>query len=159
MISGAKRDRSTAETGARLSGNISYFSSHRAVSFLDFPGPCNHIPWRFFSPIHRIIGLQWHNGPDRQRKLGRDCLQISVMSARSMPLDFEIFLISVIIYQGGLFHPIHRIIGRRRKRALSTAETGTPQSGNISYVASPHFVSFRVLPGQCRHLPGRCFFA
>ena len=40
------------------------------------------------------------NGPDRQRKLERGCLEISVTSAHSAPSVFGIFLVSVSIYQG-----------------------------------------------------------
>ena len=39
--------------------------------------------------------------PDRLRKLGRDCLELSVMSVRSRLLDFGAFLIRVSIYHGG----------------------------------------------------------
>ena len=42
-----KRSRSTAATGARLSGNISYVWSPRAISFRGFPDPCKHVARRF----------------------------------------------------------------------------------------------------------------
>ena len=40
-------------------------------------------------------------GSDRQRKLERDCLEISVTYCRSAPLGFVLFLIRVSIDQGG----------------------------------------------------------
>ena len=43
--------------------------------------------------------------PDRQRKLERDCLEISVMYCRRAPLGFRMCLIRVIIYQGGSVSP------------------------------------------------------
>ena len=45
------------------------------------------------------------NGPDRKRKLERDCLEISATSSCSMPLVPGDCLISVSIYQGGSVSP------------------------------------------------------
>ena len=45
------------------------------------------------------------NGPDRQRELALDCLEISVISRRPMPLVFGIPLRRVSISQGGSVAP------------------------------------------------------
>ena len=42
-----KLGRSTADTGARLSGNISYVWSFHVISFRGCPDPCRHLPGRF----------------------------------------------------------------------------------------------------------------
>ena len=45
-MSEEKRARSTAETGTRLSGNISYATSPRSIMFRDFHEQRNHLPGR-----------------------------------------------------------------------------------------------------------------
>ena len=52
-------------------------------------------------PMLRIIGIKRKNGPDRHRKLERDCLEISVISRRAIPLGFGDFMIRVGVYHGG----------------------------------------------------------
>ena len=51
-VRNAKRARSTAGTGARLSGYISYFWSPRAISFRDFPDQCKHLLGGFFFALY-----------------------------------------------------------------------------------------------------------
>ena len=65
--------------------------------------------------IHRIIGRQRKNGPDRQRKLERECLEISVTSFRSMSLGFWRFLIVVSTSRAAMYRMIHRFKGRQRQ--------------------------------------------
>ena len=81
----------------------------------------------------------------RHRKLGPDCLEIAVASCCHMPLVFVMFLIHVIIYQGGSASPdTSNYRTPKEKRARSKAETGPRPSGNISYIWSPHAVVFGV---------------
>ena len=54
-----------------------------------------------FRMIHRIIGHRRENGPDRNRNHDHNCLEISVMSGRAVPLVSGIFLMRVSIYRGG----------------------------------------------------------
>ena len=56
-------------------------------------------PLGSFRLIHRIIGRQRKNAPDRQRGLEPHCLEISVISCLTVPLVCAICLISVGIYQ------------------------------------------------------------
>ena len=113
-----------------------------------------------FRLIHRIIGRQWGKESDRLRELERDCLEISVMSGRSMPLVFGIFLARAGIYQGGSSAPYtsnYRV--PREKRARSTEETCARVSGNTSYFRPHRACRFRDFPDRRMHLPGRFCFA
>ena len=99
------------------------------------------------------------NDPDRQRKPERDCLGISVMSCRPMPLVPGMFLISVSIYKGGSVSrdtticrtPQVSVPDRQRKLARL--------SGNRSYFFPPRPSRIRDFHDPCWHLPGRFFFS
>ena len=142
-IAEAKRARSTAGTGNRLYGNISYVAPTRAIRFRDFLIRVSISRGGSASPDTSNYGTPKEKGADRPRKLGIDFLEISVAYGRCAPLFSGICLIRVIICQGGSaarYTPIYRIL--KGKRARSTAETGNRLSGNISYVASPHAICF-----------------
>ena len=113
-----------------------------------------------FNLIRRVIGRRMRNWQDRHRRLGPDCLEISVASCRHMTLVFAMSLISVSIYQVGSVSPDTSDYRKSdEKRTRSTAETGPRLSGNISYIWSPHAVSYRGFPDPRKHLPGRFCFA
>ena len=91
-----------------------------------------------FRPIRPIVGRQRKPDPDRQRKLGRDCLELPAISGRPVSLGSGIFLIRVSIYQGGSFSRGKSNYGApEENRTRSTADTGTPLSGNIRYFMGP----------------------
>ena len=93
----AKRARSTAETGTRLSKNISYVWSPHATSFWDFPDQCKNLPGGLFRLIHRIIGRRGKRGRSAAVK-GDRLSEISDMSARAIPLVSWLCMVRVIIY-------------------------------------------------------------
>ena len=99
-------DPAASGKGTRLPENISYVLSFRASIFRPFPDPCGKFTRGvLFRLIHRIIGCHRQNGPDRLRKLERDCLEISVTPCLPAPLGFGIFLPPECIYRGGSVSP------------------------------------------------------
>ena len=100
------------------------------------------------------------NGPDRQRELERDWLEISVTTCRSSSLGSGSSLIRVAIYQvGSVSLGTSDYSAPKAKRDRPKAVTGTRLSGDISYVLSPHACTFRDFPDHRKHLPGRFGFA
>ena len=141
---GAKRPRSTAGKGTRLSGNIRYICLPAPLVFGGRPDPCKHLLGRLFCAGYiDLYDAKGKKVTDRQRRLGRDCLEIAVMSCRPMPLGFGPCLVRVGIYQGGSVSPdTSNYRTTMEKRTRSTAETGSRLSGNISYLLSPMPLGF-----------------
>ena len=152
----AKRARSTTATGTRLS-EIS------VICRLPMPLGFGAFPIRVSIYQGASVSPDTSNYRTPEAKLARStaetgirCLEISFMRRSSRPLVSGLFLIRVNIYMGGSVSPYTSNYRRGEgKSARKTSGTGTRLSGNIRCVWSPHAISFRDFPDQCKHIPGR----
>ena len=121
-----------------------------------FPDPVSVRQGGSVSPYTSDCRAPGQNGIYRQRRLGRDCLEISDARGRSMPLGSGVFRVRVSIWQGGACaHDTSNYTTPKQNWADRQRGLG-PDYLEISVIACRNRpLVFGIFPDPFNHLTGR----